>query len=40
MKPFMEVEFIKQSMMRVVRETCPEKKSAFENISLLARTVK
>ena len=40
MKAFMEVEFIKQSMTHVVREICPEKKSALENISLLTRIVK
>ena len=38
-KPVMEGEFIKECMMSVVREVFPEKKSAFKNISLSARTV-
>ena len=34
MKPFMEGEFIKECMISVVRELCPEKKGSLENISL------
>ena len=34
-----EVEFIKECIMSVIREVCPEKKGAFKNISYLARTV-
>ena len=32
-------EFMKQCMMSVVREFCPEKKGTFENIHLSERTV-
>ena len=39
MKPFTEGEFIEECMMSVVRKVCPEKKGAFENIILSARTV-
>ena len=35
MKPFTEREFIKECMMSVVKEVCPEKKG----VSLSARTV-
>ena len=39
MKPFTEGEIIKECMMSVAKEVCPETKGAFENISLSARTV-
>ena len=39
MKPFAEVDFVKDCLMAVVEVICPEKKKLFSNISLSARTV-
>ncbi len=38
-KPFVDGEFIKKCLLMVVSEICPEKKNAFENISLSRNTV-
>ncbi|XP_060914195.1 general transcription factor II-I repeat domain-containing protein 2-like [Labrus mixtus] len=38
-KPFTEGQFLKECMLQVADILCPEKKSLFNNISLLANTV-
>lgn len=37
-KPFTDGEFVKECMMKVVEEICPEKKSCFSSVSLSANT--
>ena len=38
-KPFSEGEFVKDCMLAVADEVCPEKKSLFESVSLSATTL-
>ncbi|XP_076806318.1 general transcription factor II-I repeat domain-containing protein 2B-like [Clavelina lepadiformis] len=39
MKPFTDGEFVKECLMAVVDEVCPDKRALFSNVSLSARTV-
>lgn len=39
LKPFSEAEFVKDCMLAVADEVCPEKKSLFESVSLSATTL-
>ena len=39
MKPFTDGDFIKECIMVAIESFCPEKRSAFESVSLLPRTV-